>query len=120
MGQHEYNMLLHYISLDMYYQLSYVEHVSKLKTINSVYYPFFCCCCFINSILYISISVSLYAYTHIYIYIYTHIYINTYVVYPSLIFSNKSMHQRFIDFDNNHYLLPYLKYILKLLINKFN
>ena len=106
-------MLLHYISLNIHYQLSYIEHVSKLKKINSVYYPFCCCCCFINSILYILISISLYAYTCIH----TRIYIKKYVVYPSLILPNNSMHQHFIDLDDNHCLFSYLKYILKLLIN---
>ena len=120
MCQHEYNMLLHYISLDMHYQLSYVEHVPRLKRINPVYYPTFCCYCFINSILYISISISIHAYTYIYLYIYTRICIKKCVVYSSLILPNKSMHQRFIDLDDNHYQLSYLKYILNLLINKFD
>ena len=112
MCQHEYNILLNYISLYMYYQLLYFEHVSKIKKISSVYYPSYFCCSYINSILYISISISIYGYIYIYSYIYQE---NCGI--PSIILPNNSTHQHFIDLDDNHCLFSYLKYILKLLIN---
>jgi len=118
MGQHEYNMLLHYISLNIHYQLSYVEHVSKLKKINSVYNPFF-----VAVVLSIQSSIFRYRYhyMHIHIYIYILVYISRKMWYTlSLILPNNSMHQHFIDLDDNHCQFSYLKYIIKLLINKFD
>ena len=62
-------------------------------------------------------SIFLYRYQYMDIHIYTRIYIKKFVIYPSLLLSNKSMHQRFVDVDDNHYQLSYLEHILKLLIN---